>query len=191
MGYNNRPLPSRKRELMLKLAEQCIVQEWSRISLRLRVSLKILGTDIGKNPFRLSLEAQVKEWNKRLEALLIQSDERRNLMSTVVQLRETLRLRNAITHGEPGWAEDIRPDFYVLYYLLARDPIKPREKRFQALPPPRLEILPDIFLEPEDAELHSFALDDMLEKGKGMKALRQHTEKLCDIAVARHRMLAP
>lgn len=199
MEYNNRPLPSRKGEITLKLAEQCIVQEWASISLRLRLCLKILGPKAEEEPvkrvrpfrpFKMPLEAQVDDWSSRLNDILTQPEERRSLSSTVRQLRETLPFRNAIAHGEPGWDSGSASNSYILYYTLGRDSAQPQEQKYQALPPPRLELFPDVFLDPEDAELHSCTFDDMLEVSKNMEALRLQTEKLCGIALARHRISA-
>lgn len=183
MGYKERPLPLRKAEMRLKLAEICIIQEWSRISLRLRLCLDIIRPKAKENWFELSLEAQVNEWSSALNKILVQADERRSLLSTVNQMNKALPVRNAIAHGEPGWIKDA-PDSYILFYTYARSRTKPRKKQYSHSPP-RLELFPNAFLEPADAELHSLEMDDMLTMAKGMKPLRLATQKLCDIAVAR------
>lgn len=190
MEHKERPLPLRKAEMRLKLAEISIVQEWSRISLRLRLCLNVLARNAGTSPFELSLEAQVNRWSSRLSEILAQSEERQSLSASVRELRTTLPLRNAIAHGEPGWMPDF-PGSYIIFYTLGRARTKPRQKSARTLQPFRLGLFPRNYLDPEDAELYSFQMQDILDNARKMKLLRSKTEQLCDIAVTLDGALNP
>ena len=183
MEYKERPLPLRKAEMRLQHAEIAIVQEWSRISLRLRLCLQALAWGAGRSPFELPLEAQVDKWSSTLSKIFAQSEDRQHLSNTVRELRTALPVRNAIAHGEPGWSENPE-NYFTILYTLGRTRTKPRPKRVRALPPLRLELIPDVYLEPEDAELYAFQMQDILDHATKARRVRSQTEKLCNAAVA-------
>lgn len=184
MDYNKRPLPRLREEILLRRAEDSISEEWLHISLLLRTCLNTLDPAPRQNPFSLPFKPQIEKWSTVLKPLFLLSSEDRVLAETVRQLHEILRYRNAIAHGAPFWTSRENPRSCMLHYVSGRNRDKPRGKDSHA-PPFRLELLPGMFLEPEDAELFSFPLEEVLEAGRSMKPLRESVERLSTLGITR------
>ncbi|MCH8685061.1 hypothetical protein [Pedomonas mirosovicensis] len=185
MHTKDRPLSNEFDEAKLNLISACIIREWSRISLRLRVCLKALGVTVPRvsDPFGLHAPEQISQWSRSLTPHLI-GKRAAELQRTVGKLRKAVKCRNAICHGEPQWNRDALGD-YQLYFTLATLEARPPKQGTQDLLRQPLQLFNNGFLQPDEAEVYVYDIDELTKLASEMPALRQSVENLSAIAVSR------
>jgi len=176
MQYYERPLSSPIDETALSLIEACIVREWSRISLRLRLCLKELG--IAEDPFALPSRGQIDRWSSELRKRLGTSASKNKLEKTIRHLRLMLECRNAISHGECRWARE--DDSYLLWYTSAKAAHIHLPKSKTLGQPPPLEVLSGIALMPENSRTDSYSFAELRKHADDIMNLTRNVVELSE-----------